>query len=111
MLRREFLEPLRLTVAGTARRLEVPRSRLTALLTARRPISADTALRLQRLFGMDAEFWLRLQLHWDVWQAQQGRRGKAIARVRGFVLDDRAIARVPRYLSKAALARILQADG
>jgi len=30
-----------------------------------------TALRLERLFGMDAGFWLTLQLHWDLWQAKR----------------------------------------
>lgn len=53
-----------------ARRLAVPHNRVLAILDGRRALSADTALRLARLFGTSVELWLRLQMHHDVERAR-----------------------------------------
>ena len=60
MLLKEFLEPLNVTQVEAARRMHVPFQRLNAIVRGRRAVSAETALLLERLTRMDAEFWLSL---------------------------------------------------
>ncbi|MBN1612336.1 MAG: HigA family addiction module antidote protein [Polyangiaceae bacterium] len=71
MLRKEFLEPLGLTQTELAQRMGVPVGRITQILQAKRTLSADTAVRLSRVLGMSAEFWLGLQSDWDLWHAER----------------------------------------
>jgi addiction module HigA family antidote len=71
MLREEFLEPLGLTQTKLAERMGVPVGRVNQILQEKRAVSADTALRLSRVLGMSAEFWLGLQSDWDLWRAQR----------------------------------------
>lgn len=61
----EFMLPLGLGVADLAQRISVPRSSVSALVKGRIPVSPDMAMRLGRLFGLDADYWLRLQSHHD----------------------------------------------
>lgn len=65
ILHAEFLVPLGLGTAGLAQRIGVPRSRVNALVKGRIPVSPDMAVRLGRLFGLEADYWLRLQSHHD----------------------------------------------
>jgi addiction module HigA family antidote len=58
----EFLRPIGLSAYALAKAISVPRKRITGILHGERAITADTALRLGRFFGMSAEFWLDLQL-------------------------------------------------
>jgi addiction module HigA family antidote len=78
MLRAEFLAPLGLTQRECARRLCVSYPRLNEILHARRGVTPDTALRLERLLGMEAQFWLNLQLAWDLYNARRSPRTKAL---------------------------------
>jgi addiction module HigA family antidote len=66
ILEEEFLEPLGISAYALARDISVPRNRITEILHGERAITADTALRLGRFFGMSAEFWLSLQLDYDL---------------------------------------------
>lgn len=66
ILEEEFLEPLRLSAYGLARAIGVPRNRITGIVRGERAITADTALRLARYFGMSPEFWLGLQMDYDL---------------------------------------------
>ncbi|MFP5229188.1 MAG: HigA family addiction module antitoxin [Acidobacteriota bacterium] len=66
MLREEFMVPLGLSANALALALRVPVTRITEILNERRSITADTALRLSRYFGMSANFWLRLQAQYDL---------------------------------------------
>ena len=66
ILRREFLEDLDLSVYGLAKALGIPRTRLNDIVRGRRGISADTALRLARYFGTDAQSWINLQTRYDL---------------------------------------------
>jgi len=77
MLREEFLIPLELSANRLAIELRVPVTRISEIVHGRRAISADTALRLERYFGMSAEFWLGLQKDFDLQTAQA--EGKKIA--------------------------------
>jgi addiction module HigA family antidote len=69
---REFcIEPLDLTVTETAEALGVSRKTLSTLLNGRAGISPEMALRLSKVFGRTPEGWLRLQLQFDLWKAEQ----------------------------------------
>ncbi len=70
MLREEFMVPLRLTANRLAIELRVPSSRIADLVHERRAITADTALRLSRYFGMSADFWMTLQTNYDLQTAR-----------------------------------------
>jgi addiction module HigA family antidote len=71
MLRAEFLEPLALSQAEAARRMEISTNRLNELVRGKRGVTAATALRLAELLGTSPEFWLNLQTAWDLWHAYQ----------------------------------------
>ena len=65
-LRADFMEPLGISVDAVARALSVPRARMNEIVNGRRPITADTALRLSRHFGTSADFWMGLQAQYDL---------------------------------------------
>jgi antitoxin HigA-1 len=69
MLLEEFIQPHRLSLAETARRLRISYPRLHEIVHGKRGMTTDTALRLQALFGIEADFWLDLQRDWDLWHA------------------------------------------
>ena len=66
ILRAEFLRPLEISQYHLARALHVPAMRVSEIVRGRRAISADTALRLGRYFGTSAQFWLNLQMRYDL---------------------------------------------
>ncbi len=66
MLREEFMKPLGLSANALAMALRVPVTRISEILRERRGITADTALRLARYFNMTPEFWMRLQMDYDL---------------------------------------------
>ena len=66
VLQQEFLTPLGITPYRLAKEISVALTRITAILAGTRAITADTALRLGRFFGMSAEFWLGLQQQFDL---------------------------------------------
>ena len=72
ILRDEFLDPLGLTAYRLAKDTGMPLTRLAAILAGERAITADTALRLGRFFGMSPEFWLGLQERYDLDKARAG---------------------------------------
>ena len=79
LLRDAFLLPLELSANRLAADLRVPVTRITEILHQRRTITADTALRLERYFGVSADFWLALQKNYDLQTARQA-LGKQIVR-------------------------------
>jgi antitoxin HigA-1 len=66
ILQCEFLEPMRLSQYGLAKAIGVPPQRIGEIVHGRRAVTAETALRLGRYFGMDARFWLNLQTRYDL---------------------------------------------
>ena len=66
LLQEEFLQPLQLSQSALANALSVPRSRINDIVRGKRPITADTALRLSIYFGNTPEFWLNLQTYYDL---------------------------------------------
>ena len=79
MLLEEFLKPLGLTQSEFAVRLGVSYPRLNEIVKGRRSVTPDTALRLARVLGMPADFWLGLQLDWDLWHAMYSSSAKEIS--------------------------------
>ena len=73
MLLEEFLRPIGITQSEFASRLGVSFPRLNEIVKGRRGVTPDTALRLARVLGTTAEFWLGLQLDWDLWNAMQSK--------------------------------------
>lgn len=66
ILLEEFLRPMGITPYRLAKELNVPKTRIGAILKGRRSITADTALRLARFFGTSAKLWLNLQVSYDL---------------------------------------------
>jgi antitoxin HigA-1 len=79
VLLEEFLKPLELSQAETARRLGMSLNRLNELINGKRGVTPDTALRLAELFRMSPEFWMNLQANRDLWHAQEARRRSGAA--------------------------------
>lgn len=71
MLREEFLIPMTITPYELAKRINVPQTRISAILAGTRSITPDTGLRLDRFFGLSEGWWLRLQMDCDLRQAQR----------------------------------------
>jgi antitoxin HigA-1 len=69
VLREEFMPDYGLTVAGIAERLGVSRQSVNELVRERRVLSTEMAVRLSRLFGTSAEYWLNLQRSVDLWES------------------------------------------
>ena len=71
VLREDFLAPLQMSPHALAIALRVPASRVNDIVLERRGVTLDTALRLARYFGGDAQSWLNLQNAFDLKQAQK----------------------------------------
>ena len=81
ILREEFLPEFGLSVSALAEAAGVSRQSMNELLRERRALSPEMALRLGKLFGTSAEYWLDLQRNVDLWDVARGLK-KAMARIR-----------------------------
>ncbi|MCP4290846.1 MAG: HigA family addiction module antidote protein [bacterium] len=66
VLRHEFLEPMELSQTRLAKGIGVSPRRVNEIVLEKRRITADTALRFAKYFGMSADFWLGLQMDYDL---------------------------------------------
>ena len=66
ILREDFMEPMGISMNKLSRDIAVPPNRISEIVNGKRGISADTALRLERYFGVEALFWLNLQSEYDL---------------------------------------------
>lgn len=71
MLREEFLVPLDLTQKELADSIQVPYQRINEIVGGRRGVTPSTALRLSKYFGTSVDFWLNLQLKFDLYATQK----------------------------------------
>ncbi|MGM0655947.1 MAG: HigA family addiction module antitoxin [Thermodesulfobacteriota bacterium] len=71
MLLEEFLKPMGLTQKELADSILVPYQRINEIINGRRGVTPSTALRLSKFFGVSPDFWLNLQLRWDLYFVQQ----------------------------------------
>ncbi len=81
ILRDEFLIPLEMSVYQLAKEIHVPRTRLNDIVLGRRSITPDTALRLSRYFDITPEFWLNLQMRYDLGYADRNLKQKINAEI------------------------------
>jgi addiction module HigA family antidote len=70
ILREEFLLPLGMSANALSIELRVPAPRINDIVLERRAVTPDTALRLARYFGGDAESWMSLQVTYDLRRAE-----------------------------------------
>ena len=84
------VEALDLTVTEAAESLGVTRKTLSTLLNGRAGISPGMALRLSKVFGRTAEGWLRLQLQFDLWKAEQSIDMTGLKRIEAATVNKRA---------------------
>lgn len=66
ILRNEFMQPLEMTQYRLAKSIGVSQRRISEIINGQRAVTADTALRLEKFFGMRAQFWLNLQTAYDL---------------------------------------------
>ena len=76
VLAEEFLQPMGITQYRLAKGIAVPPRSINEIVQGKRSVTADTALRLGRFFGMEAQFWMNLQSHYDLELAQEAMAGK-----------------------------------
>ncbi len=82
MLKEEFLAEYGLSQNQLARAIGISPNRIAEIVNDRRRITADTALRLGLFFGNSAEFWLNLQMHYDLKMARKNLMPEAVARIK-----------------------------
>jgi antitoxin HigA-1 len=82
ILLEEFMRPLDLSINALARAIDVPPNRVSEIVNGKRAITADTALRLGKYFGVSAELWLDLQSDYDLRLARKNEWPKIEARIR-----------------------------
>jgi addiction module HigA family antidote len=85
ILLEEFMKPMNISINRLAREIAVPPGRISAIVNGTRAITADTALRLSKYFGVSAELWLGLQADFDL---------RVAKRVVGAQIDKQVHARV-----------------
>jgi len=71
ILLQDFLEPMGLSQYALAKAIGVPARRINEIVLGKRAITADTALRLARYFGVSAQSWMNLQSHYELETASQ----------------------------------------
>ena len=70
VLLEDFLKPLHMSQYRLAKRLGVPQTQVSQIVRGKRSITASTAIRLSRFFGTTPEFWMNLQVMYDLEEAQ-----------------------------------------
>jgi len=82
ILLEEFLKPICMSQTELAAKIGVSYPRINELIHGKRGITPDTALRLEQLFGMEAQFWLNLQLAWDLYHLIHSPAAKRIRKIK-----------------------------
>jgi antitoxin HigA-1 len=82
ILREEFMRPLGISITALARDIAVPANRISQIVNGKRALSADTALRLGKYFGVSPEIWLDLQSDYELRLARRTTWRRAEPRVR-----------------------------
>jgi addiction module HigA family antidote len=90
ILLEKFIQPMGLTQRDLAKAICVPYQRINELVNGQRGITPSTALRLAKYFGMSADFWMNLQLRWDLYHAQQS-EAKKLAAIQPYPVSAHAV--------------------
>ncbi len=87
MLLEEFLTPMGITQRELAEEIHVPYQRVNEIVNKRRGVTPSTALRLAKFFGVSEDFWMNLQLRWDLYKAKLI-EAKELKTIRQFYLKE-----------------------
>lgn len=79
-LREEYLVPLGMSAGALAKRLNVPRTRIERLVAEQTGLTTDTALRLAKFFQTSPEFWMNMQVGYDL-KVQAAAKKRELARI------------------------------
>lgn len=82
ILREEYLSPLEMSANQLAGHLGVPANRISGIVNGERSVTADTALRLGKYFGTSPEFWLNLQMAFELRTAEAETDLRAVKRMK-----------------------------
>ncbi|NCF19826.1 MAG: HigA family addiction module antidote protein [Haliea sp.] len=83
ILQEEFLTPMQITQRELADALHVPYQRVNELVNQKRGVTPSTALRLARFFGVSPDFWLNLQVRWDLYRVRESEKD-ALAEIQDY---------------------------
>ena len=81
IIQEEFLAPLGMSQAELARAMSVPTNRIPQLISGKRALTAETALRLEAVLGIDAGTWMNLQAACDIWNAKKVKPTRGLRRL------------------------------
>ncbi|MDD5030692.1 MAG: HigA family addiction module antitoxin [Rhodoferax sp.] len=84
ILLEEFMKPMGITARQLSSDMDVPPSRISDIVNGRRPITADTALRLELFFSMEPRYWLNLQTEYDMRTVTRQTLARVAPRIRVF---------------------------
>lgn len=90
MLNEEFLAPMGLTQRELANSIHVSYQRINEIINKKRGITPSTALRLAKFFGMSEDFWMNLQLRWDIYKAKLA-EAKELKTIRPYLCDPKIV--------------------
>ena len=90
MLLEEFLKPMGITQRDLANAINVPYQRINEIINGRRGITPGTALRFAKVFGVSADFWMNIQLRWDLYFAKKS-ESDALKDIKPLPLDHLAM--------------------
>lgn len=83
MLIEEFLTPMGITQKDLANSIHVPYQRINKIINNKRGVTPSTALRLAKFFGVSEDFWMNIQMRWDLYNARQAEE-KELKTIRPF---------------------------
>ena len=89
ILREEYLMPLNMTASALSKKLGVTASRINEIVKEQRGITPETALRLERCFGGDAQSWMNLQTMYDLKIAEKAKAKVILKEVEVMTRDER----------------------
>ena len=81
ILLEEFLKPMDITQEELAQAIQLPLERIKGIINKKRRVTPKAALRLAKFFGTSPDFWLNLQLRWDLFQ-QKKKEEKILKRIK-----------------------------
>ena len=87
MLLEEFLIPMGITQRELAKEIHVSYQRINEIINKRRGVTPSTALRLAKFFGVTEDFWMNLQLRWDMYKVKLT-EGKELKTIRAIRIND-----------------------
>lgn len=90
MLLEEFLIPMGVTQRELSKEIHVPYQRINEIVNKRRGMTPSTALRLAKFFGVSEDFWMNLQLRWDLYKAKSNEANE-LKTIRPFRLKESTV--------------------